>query len=162
LRRVPTRQQRLHGTLFQIPADERYGGARGVMLRGSYTTGEGFPESVVLPVRRRARALHFLHTCAWQPSPGTKVGVYEIHFTDGNREEVELIYGDNIAAWDDPAASYAPASLWHDDTLRGNAVSLQTTLWDSGDGAKEIDKIVFRTTHPEASPVLLAVTGVGE
>ncbi len=162
LRRAPTKQQRLHGTLFQIPAAERYGGARGIMLHGNYTNGEAFPESIALPVHRRARALHFLHTCAWQTSPGTKVGVYEIHFTDGSREEVELIYGDNIAAWDDPAASYAPASLWHDYTLRGNAVSLQTTVWDSGNGAKEIDKIVFRTTHPEASPVLLAVTGVEE
>ncbi|MCS6860277.1 MAG: beta-N-acetylhexosaminidase [Abditibacteriales bacterium] len=162
LRRVPTGRQRLHGTLFQIPAAEGSWGGRGILLRGAYTTGAAFPESVILPIRRPARALRFLHTCAWQVSPGTKVGVYEIHFADGTKEEVELVYGDNIAAWDDPAAAYHPASLWHGHTLRGNAVSLQTTLWDSGDGAKEIDRIVFRTTHFEASPLLLAVTGVEE
>jgi len=160
LRRLPTGRQRLQSVLFDLlsPLDNGRRGA--VLLSGAYTRPDAFPDEVTLPVGRPAARLAFVHTTAWPVPKLTVVGSYEVQYVDGSSATVPLTYGENIHAWDDETATDTESLLWTGTTVGGVPVSVGSATWQNPAPDKAIDKLVFRSAGTEASPVLLAVTGV--
>jgi len=157
---LPTGVLRLGQVLFRIPrsASSEAGGA--LMLNGLYTRDRNLPESVVLPFPRSAQRLVFLHTCGWKTTAGRHVGDYEITYRDGSQERIELIYGYNITAWNDPTPTFRAHLAWEGRTRGGMALSLRTLTWDNPFPDRPLHHITFRSTGTETSPTLIALTAI--
>jgi len=160
LRRLLPGRRRLQEVLVDLVDPVANGRREAVMLRGRYTAPNAFPDHVTLPVHRPAQRLFFVHTTAWPVPKGRHVGSYEVHYSDGTLVVVPLRYGVNIHAWDDATPPTKETQVWADTTLAGVPVSLGMFEWVNQHPHRVIDKIVFRSADTEASPVLLAVTGV--
>ena len=98
LAQFPVGRQALAGALFNIigPNDNR--GKSLIALRGA--TRPGYPAAVSgIRVGIRARAIHFLHTCAWGRPDGSEAAAYVVHYEDGAAHRVPLRIGVEIADW---------------------------------------------------------------
>jgi len=160
LRRLPVGVTRLGSLLFDIPARRQRIAPAAIMLRGAYTDPELFPDSVDIPLGRRANSLAFLLTCGWRVCEGTKVGEILVIFSDGSSQSINLIYGENIYAWDDEIQVTSEGAVWHGTTVAGNHVSLSAFIWENPNPHLAIEKLVFRSSLTEASPALIALTAL--
>lgn len=160
LRRLPTGNQRLGNVLFRIADQADLRGHSAIMLAGKYTEPGTFPDSVTIPLGRKATQLVFLHTCGWEQSIETCVGSYVVQYADGTEEVLDLVYGDNLYSWDDRASAYATVPAWQNLTIAGVPVTLQALTWTNPNPPKVIARVVFRSTGTEASPILFALTGI--
>jgi len=160
LRRVPNGRLRHRNVLVDliVPlSNERRAAA---MLAGTYTDPIAFPTEVTLTVGRTADHLVFVHTTAWPVPKGTEVGSYRVCYADESVETISLLYGDNIRAWDDQTASQSESLVWSGTTLGGVPISIGSFRWKNPHPKRQIERLEFISTGTEASPVLLALTGV--
>jgi len=161
LRRMPVGMTRLGSLLFDIPSRRRGIAASAAMLRGTYTEPQQFPDNIAIPVGRKANALAFLHTCGWRVADGTKIGEIQITFSGGNTQTIDIVYGENIYAWDDEVHSNADgAAVWHGATVAGTPVSVSAFVWENPTPDQVIDTVSVRSTDTEASPTVIALTGL--
>lgn len=160
LRRLLPGRRRFHQILVDLVDPLLNGRRNAVMLRGRYTERDAFPTQVALPLHHRAQRLFFVHTTAWPVFKGQRVGNYDVVYVDGAVVSVPLVYGVNIHAWDDSTPSTSETQLWADTTLSGVPVSVGLFEWVNPHPHRVIERVVFRSAGTEASPVLLAVTGV--
>jgi len=100
LKCFPPGDKLIHGVPFSV-IDEENNGKRGVIaLRSSNpgmqkSLGKLNPTEVAVPVGMKAKAIYFLHGCAWA-TKHQKVGDYTFVYEDGSRAVVDLIpYGLN-------------------------------------------------------------------
>lgn len=157
---LPTGVLRLGQVLFRIPRSTHSEAGEALMLNGLYTHDRDLPESVVLPFPHPAQRLVFLHTCGWKTTAGRHVGDYEVTYQDGSQERIELIYGYNITAWNDPTPTFRAPLAWEGHTRGGMALSLRTLTWDNPSPDRPLRHITFRSTGTETSPTLIALTAV--
>jgi hypothetical protein len=103
-----------------------------------------FPASITgIKVAAKGKRLHFLHACQQQTDPATKLGHYDIHYADGSRENVPIVYGKNLVDW------------WHFGT-QNNDPSDARIAWtgsnpmieDRREGGLEIHLFAFSWTNP--------------
>lgn len=144
--------------------------ARGVIvLAGKSALDAAFPERVSgIRVQAKCQRLHFLQALAHSRglTEGTVVGTYVVHFADGQKREIPIRSGDDVA--DLQVAANAPLEIkgsliaWtgaspttgpNESLLRLFKTSLENPLPEV-----EISAIDFVSSKTEAAPFLLAIT----
>ena len=150
---VPTGESQLKGDLFKI-------GPSAIRLASALDSDRAYPERVELAVGLKARSLIFLQTCAWTDRARRKIGAYKINYADGSSETVDLAYGFNVVAWNDPRSLGGADKVWQGRTKDGEKASLVRFAWDNPHPDKEIVSIEFSSTRTEAGPVLAAVSAM--
>jgi len=142
--------------------------ARGlVQLAGQYSPR--FPPKVEgIPVKRKCRRLHFLHSTHWHAEQGQRIGAYLVHYVDGSEWEIPLNYGEDIGSWwRNPqlprtgerttiawTGTNAPASRSRFHEL----LALYETTWENPYPHTRIDTIDFVSSLTPCSPFLVAIT----
>jgi hypothetical protein len=123
-----------------------------------------FPKAVTgIAVGRTGSRLHFLHACAWPAPAGTQVGTYEIHYANGQRQQVPIQYGRDVLDWWMNQSTEAASAevVWRG---RNNAapenpqLGLFKTTWNNPHPDQEIASIDYRSAMSDAAPFLIAIT----
>ncbi len=118
-----------------------------------------YPTAVTLSVHARAAWLYFLHATAFAAEDKATVGVYILHYANGQTVEIPLRYGKEIRALDDDTSA---ATLSTDPVHVGSSaapLNLRLLRWKNPHPGVEIVSLEFRSDHPYAAPILFGVTG---
>lgn len=151
---VPGGARRLGETLFSIPEN-----GKGIAVSGPLL-GARYPDSVTVPIGRRARELHLLLTAGWEVGENRRVGVVEVRYADGTVLPVPLLYGWNIRAATDRRVAPAAPVVWEADAPAGARVRLRAFAIRNPLPRKEIAAVRLLSAGTEAAPLLLGLTGV--
>ena len=153
--------------LFWLPTDER-GQLRAVALKSCWL--DEAPSEVTLTINEPADTLTFLHATAFAVPDGTTVGGYELLLDDGRKVTIPLVYGRHLRALTDdrPLRDPDAAILWRWATPSGSVVlsALNVAIKERDEGrgtgseGTSVRQIRFYATSDEASPFLVAITGV--
>jgi hypothetical protein len=132
-------------------------------VRGYVLAADQSPQSAKskdILVRRLCRRVHLLQTAwaTWQP--GTRLGSYRVHFADGDRREIPIVYGRDVGAFiTRPAATEEAATVaWEHQTTDGARLRLYRLTWDNPRPNIAIDHLEFIAERKTGEPALLAVT----
>lgn len=113
-----------------------------------------------IPVKLKAARIHFLQASAWSAGNGEKVGEYVVHFADGQKQSIPLLYQHSLIDWWVKTATDKPSNAeiaWH-GSHKKSEVSLFKYTWTNPSPQKAIDKIDFVSAMTKAAPFLVAVT----
>jgi hypothetical protein len=120
-----------------------------------------YPRAVEgMPVGLKAGKVHFLQASAWGAGDGEKVGEYVIHFADGERLSIPLLYQRSLIDWWVKSATDKPSAAevaWH-GSHKMSAISLFKYTWRNPSPERLIAKIDFVSSMTKAAPFLIAVT----
>jgi len=130
-----------------------------------------YPERIEnILVGRKCQRLTFLHGTGIRENlinDGTRIGGYVIHYADGEREEVPIVYGKDVRRWQTyegmPAEPDTPPPAWlgaQSRKHRGEAVRIRLykTTWDNPRATVPVERIDFVSVGTKATPFLVAVT----
>lgn len=147
----------LNRRLFWLASDES-GSLKAVALKGAWLTGA--PDEVVLEVNEPAVELTFIHATDIPVPENAFVGGYEISLDGDRKITVPLQYGQQIRALTDnqPLRDARASFAWRWRTSKGT-LSLNA-LTVSLENETVVHKIRFYSSHEEAAPLLVAITGV--
>ncbi|MBI2301756.1 MAG: hypothetical protein HYU66_22870 [Armatimonadetes bacterium] len=113
-----------------------------------------------IAVNGRARALHFLHTCAWAGAEGTPAARYEVHYADGTRQVIPVRVGLEVADWYvDPHPLPLAEVAWrgHVDDKPGE-IGLHMLRWANPWPDKPITDVSVVSAGGAPVAVLMALT----
>jgi hypothetical protein len=130
-----------------------------VRLAGAMTS-ERDPRSVTITLGKTLSQLVFLHATWCPAADGENVGEYQIVYQTGETEHIPLIYGRNIRSLEDTGAALGAKLAWRGKTRGGVDVALRMMIWSNPHPEKPIVKVVFKSDHPYASPMLIRLTGI--
>ena len=154
MREFETGQVRLNGIDFRIPNK----GA--VMFAGPMNPSGEWPSGLKIPVGRKAGNLVFLMTAGWHADRGASIGKITIRYSPTDSMVVDLVYGENIAAWNDYLATPSARTAWVGKTPSGDKAVVRTLDWRNPCPDREIQSIQITSSRTEASPILFALTGL--
>ncbi len=158
---LPQGLQLLAGTPFDV---------RGVIVLASESSSpQSAPERVVgIRVARQCQRLHFLQATAGGTglAEGTVVGSYVVHFADGQKREIPLRYGDDVADWristEAPLEIKGSVVAWTGAAPpreeAGQFLRLFKTSLENPLPELVITAIDFGSAKTAAAPVLMALT----
>jgi hypothetical protein len=161
LAKLQTGVQGLGGVNFDV---------RGVVqLSPGYAThpAPAFPTHVErIEIRQRLTRIHFLHGCIDRVAPGTAVARYVVHYTDGERVEIPVVYGqevrDTVFNPDSPTEAANASIVWRgiSDTTPNGRVSLRLFhfAWTNPRTDTEIQQLDFMSAPSASAPFLVAIT----
>lgn len=154
LRQAPVGLVRLDGTRYAL-------GPKAVMLRGAFNpAGAVYPQSIEIPLHRAAASLSLVLAAAYAALPKTVVGAMTVTYIDGATATLPLVYGQNIAAWNDSRDAPDAPVVWHGLTTGGDSVSLRAVAWNNPSPHKTIRSVTLAADDPAAAPTLFAITGL--
>ena len=151
----------LGGTKFDI---------RGfIFLAGQAEAGAGrsLPARVEgIKVGRKCARLHFLQGATFETTDGVQAGSYILHYADGQRRELPLIYGRDLRNWwtirSEPLEATEARVVWtgEDPQALENHCSLRLfkSTRDNPLPDAEITSIDFVSSMSQVSPFLVALT----
>lgn len=139
---------------------------RGIVQLGGkrlLETGGRYPEAVRgIRLEQKGRQLHFLHATGWKAPEGTHVGDYVVHYANGKRETIPLVYGEDLRDWNadsDPAAGLKRGrQVWSAVNNARYRVRLFESTWVNPMPEVLIDSIDCTSTMSDAAPFLIAIT----
>ena len=132
-----------------------------------------------MPIGARVAVLVFAHTCTsrgpiLQPfGPRQPVGWYQVRYTDGAVETIEVAFGYHLTEWNrrhgQPlgptfhrhagyVATYPVDPLWQGKTAGGEDVTLYGMEWVNPHPEREVQSVYIRAA--EASAAALIVAGI--
>ena len=124
--------------------------------------GVKFPERVRgIHVGRKCRQFHFLHATGWNEPPGTWVGTYIIHYSDGTWDDSPILYGEGTGNWwAQPPDLKRPAAaiVWRGTNAAKQAVQLFKQSWTNPRPDLEIKSLDFESRQTRVAPFLIAAT----
>ncbi len=153
LRSLKTGRQRLVGVDFDIPK-----GA--VMLAGDMNPSGAWPNSIRILIGRKADDLVFLLAGAFHADKGQPVGKVLIRYSGAESVEMNLVYGENIVAWNDSSATPSAVTAWMGRTSGGDKIVLRALDWHNPLPEKSIESIEITALATECAPVLFGLTGL--
>lgn len=154
LRAVKTGLNRLIGISFDIPK------AGAVMLSGDMNPAGSWPYTVRIPVGRKAHDLIFLLTGAYHAEKGRLVGKVLIRYSKTEAMELDLVYGENIVAWNDSSSTPSALTAWMGRTTGGDKIVLRAVSWRNPLPDRPIESIEISSVGAECSPILFGLTGL--
>ena len=122
------------------------------------------PEVRGIRVSHSSARLHFLHGCINRATPGTPVALYLIHYANGERVEVPVVYGeqvrDTLFVRDSPTQAANASIVWQTDCdqLAGHALRLFHFAWKNPYPNIEIRHVDFVSSPGSSAPFLVAIT----
>jgi hypothetical protein len=142
--------------------------ARGVVQLENPRWPGRFPTNVSgIKIGRRCRRLHFLHSTSWTAPDGAEIARFVIHFSDGQKAELPVRYGEQVRDWwewpKEPELKATNSVVaWRGTSplaAANNVVSVRLfkTAWDNPDPDVMIESIDFVSALATA-PFLLAIT----
>lgn len=150
----PIGRQMLGGAVFEIASGEK----AVIALRGKERPG--YPERVTgIAIGAKARALHFLHTCAWGGAGG-EAAAYIVHYEDGTAVRVPLHVGVELADWYvEPKPLPAARVAWRGYIAdKPGAIGVYAMRWVNPYPEKTIATVDFVSACREPVPVLMGVS----
>ncbi len=147
--------------------DELLFDARGVIqLRSSHPDWSRFPDRVRVPVGHRFSRIHVLHSTARPERDGATVGVYELFYADGHKQQMEILYGDDVRDWwfsRDPrptgeGSKVAWSARRRSASSQTDTVRLFTTTYPNPRPEAEVVCVDFVSGMTQSAPFLLAMT----
>jgi RNA polymerase sigma factor (sigma-70 family) len=160
LARLPRGVHKMGGTFFRV-------GEEMIHLRGKMAPQ--LPESVDgIKVGARADSLHILHATQQGTKTDTEIGSYIVHYADGSKESIPVVYGRNVAGWwlwprGQPETAPDARIAWrgtNDDTERnpGLSIRLFAWTWTNPHPDRVIATIDATSTNTECDPFLVGLT----
>jgi hypothetical protein len=133
--------------------------------RGSVT----FPERIgPISLSGTCSALYFLHGAGWSDPNGTVVARYVVTYRDGQRMEIPVRYGQEVANWQydantPPVVSGAGRVAWRGTQLRwaanpGLGIRLYRMTWTNPRPHAERDQLELVSANQRTAVFLLAVS----
>lgn len=113
-----------------------------------------------IPVKLTAERIHFLQASAWGAGSGEKVGEYIIHYADGQKRSIPLLYQQSLIDWWVKSSTDGPSHAevaWHGSHSK-SGVSLFKYTWTNPAPQTAIDRIDFVSAMTKAAPFLIALT----
>src|SRR5262249_38718195 len=103
----------------------------------------GLPKRIeAVPVGRKCARLHLLQGTAWEAADGTQIAHCILHYEDGGREELPIVYGRDVRNhWTNPSEPIeikGGVVVWHG--LQPDATAAGRTLQ------------LFKNTRPNPRP----------
>ena len=158
-RSLPGGEQPLGETVFRIGDQPEDPGA--LLMAGQFNPEGVFPETVTLEIDPRAASqLHFLMTASHRTDERRRVATIKVTYTDGSTEAMQLRYGQEIFAFDQDRLGRHARIVWEGESGAGTQLRLWDLTWSNPYPEKEIEAIRIHSSITEASPILLAITGV--
>ncbi|MFM1945679.1 MAG: hypothetical protein RI897_4661, partial [Verrucomicrobiota bacterium] len=123
-----------------------------------------FPKAVEgIAVHRKADRLYFLHACAWPSPVGTQVGMYVIHYANGQQQQVPINYGKDVLDWwlNEGTDGFAVDVAWkgaNSASPGGPELGIFKTTWNNPRPEQEIESIDYRSAMTDSAPFLLGIT----
>ncbi len=161
LDRLPRGVHKLADSYFQI-------GEKMVQVKGQVSPN--WPESVAgIKVAARGKKLHILHATEQQTEPGTELGHYVIHYADGSKEKIPIVYGRNLVDWwhfpsqkNDPSDARIAWTGGNDmvDGRKGEDLKIRlfAFTWTNPHPDREIAAIDVVSANSACDPYLIALT----
>ncbi len=155
---LPTGLQTFGGVTFDV---------RGVVqLRGRRLWREGFPPQVNgIPVGQKCARLHFLHATGWSVKDGTQIGNYIVHYADGHRRFIPILFGQDVGDWFGPSKEKpnrrAATIVWEEvtsDSTDARTHRLFKSTWENPFPETEIASLDYESSRTEAAPFLIAIS----
>ena len=125
-----------------------------------------FPKEVAgIQVGKTCGQLHFLHAAGWQSPDGTKVGLYRVHYQDGQTQEIPVVYGTHVRDWWAPSGT-GPVTdsqvAWKgsNQASQSSGVSLQLykTTWRNPRPDAQIASLDYVSCMSRSAPFLVGIT----
>jgi WD40 repeat protein len=156
---------------IQVFADTRFD-VRGLVqvLGKPYPSGDyRYPKQVDgIPISRKLGRLQILHSIGGtRPPDGTRVGHYLVHYANGRREEIPIIYGRDARDWHEhpgaPVGVTGAVIAWKGSNpackLAGTrGIRLFKRTWENPAPDVEVTTVDFVAEHEGAHPFLVALT----
>lgn len=157
---LPMGEGQFGETVFRIA--QNADGDAAVMLAGWLNPEGAFPIRTELNLTepRAAAELHFLLAAAFATAEKAQVGSIEVIFTDGSRENIDLVYGSSIFAPSEVRQGRGARIAWTGETQNGESIRLWDLKWVLDNSGKPIQTIALVSDNTEAAPVVFAITGV--
>jgi len=153
LRGVPVGAVRLGDTRYVLSP-------KATMLYGALNpVGIAYPQRVAIPLGRKAASVSLVLATAFAALPQTPVGTVTVTYADGATATLPLVYGQNIAAWDDARDVSGAPVVWHGTAVGANTF-LRALIWTNPNLDKVIRAVTLATDDPSAAPTLFAITGL--
>jgi tetratricopeptide (TPR) repeat protein len=120
-----------------------------------------YPDKIEgVPVRQSCRRLHFLHAADLAAADGTRLGGYIVHYADGGQQEIPIVYGQDMVAWDldPPRTNSPPVVAWRGRNRVNVCVQLFKTTWDNPRPNLEVTSLDVVSAMAPAAPFIVAIT----
>jgi len=153
LRSFKTGTVRLRGVEFEVPVN------KALMLWGAMNPDGNWPSGIRIPLDRTAEGLAFLMATGWSTEKGENVGRIEIRWSDTESMVLDLVYGENVAAWNDPIPTPSAPTAWVGKTQAGERVTLRMINWQNPYPERPIRSVEITSSGTEACPVVFGITG---
>jgi hypothetical protein len=154
----PVGGQALGRAWFAVPNPAQNGGKSVIALRGA--SRPGYPAEVKgIGVNAPARALHFLHACAWARA-GVEAAIYVVHYADGSEQRIPVRVGREVADWYvDPRPLPAAQVAWtgHIDDKPG-PIGVYAMRWVNPYPEKPVAAIDLLSAGNEPVSVVFAIS----
>jgi len=164
LAELPRGVQTLGGSAFDVR-----GLVQVVLGKTSLNLQERYPSRVKgIPIGRNLNRLQILHSIEGAQQPvGTRVGHYLVHFANGRREEIPILYGRDAGDWhehpDAPVDATDAVIAWKgwnpackEAGTRG--IRLFKRTWLNPAPEVVITRLDFVAEHAMTAPFLVALT----
>jgi hypothetical protein len=134
-------------------------------LRGAIRVGDTYPDSVEgIPVGQKCRRLHFLQAGGGPPElepDNTQVASYVLHYADGSREEIPVLYGRDLRTWvvkSDSADIHGAKVAWTGNHSTHGAIRIFMQTRDNPHPDKELESVDFVSKKTKCVPILFGIT----
>ena len=155
---LPKGLQNLGGMEFDLRGIVQLAGTEpGNSLDEQYPT-----ELRAIPIRSTCQRLHFLQGAGGVATEGTQIGSYIIHYANGRKETLPIIFGEDVESW--AATSDAPKTLkrakgvWAAARPKGGVVRLFDNTRENPHPEIEITSVDFVSALTHCPPFLIAIT----
>jgi hypothetical protein len=157
LRHLPHGRARLAGTEFDVRGLVQLAGRLPLKFFGQTP----FPTNAAgIPVRQRCRRLHFLHATQGLETDGTAIGVFTIHYADGQVHDLPILLGRDVGTWmsDTLSLTNRPSPAWQIEEPRGITRRVFKTTWDNPRPDVPLETLDFASKLTRCGPFLIAIT----
>jgi hypothetical protein len=142
-------------------------------VRGLIQVGSESPDGVKyrkkvsgIRIARQSQRLQFLHAAinAADVKDETQIGSYIIHLANGERREIPIVVGRDVADWwnqsDEENKKFVIAWTGTNEASRaaGRTIRLFKSSWENPYPEAEVKSIDIVSTHDVAAPFLVAIT----
>lgn len=161
---LPTGLRKLAGAPFDI-LDPAVSGGTCMITKTVGRPWLGPLEFTGIPVREKVRRIHWLYGTGWAPFD-LPVGYITYHYSDGTKDEENLVCGKNIMNWWGRAQEYENDKLqlaWSGNTPAAKrnftTVGLYHYAWENPHPEKTVESIDVTSYGGDACIIVVAITG---